>query len=252
MLDHGTHIRIGGVRIGLRAGGQIRDAAELLEGITRINLRALRDDPSLREDAIRRVLSPPCPVRCYVSQDGARNDCDCVSGFQYASDPEAQAMAGCPARDVWNDLRSLGIGHYESGRGHHDPIVADCDCLTPATLAVYAYMAWFAPEKYNVTGVRAYNGFNLGAFRSDQKRFAVGITLPPYEPGKDRIGHAYGLMNAIPLAPQPAIKMPYKEDAWWVIDPSAHWGMKRPPDDYYGTGEFAAFEVRRENLDGLR
>lgn len=247
-----TQIRIGGVRIGLRAGAQILDACEVLEAITRINLRALRDDADLRDDAMRRVLSPPCVDRCYVSEDGSRNDCDCASGFQYASDPEAQALEGCPARDVWNDLRSLGISHHDSGRGHHEPIVADCDCLAPATIAVYAYIAWFMPDKYQIQGVRAFNGVNLGAYRSPEKRFAIGITLPPFEAGKERIGHAYGLMNHIPLPPQPAIVMPYADGPWYVLDPSAHWGMRRPPDNYYPTGEIAAFELRRDALDGLR
>jgi hypothetical protein len=129
--------------------------------------------------------------------------------------------------------------------------VADCDCLTPAVLSVFGHMAWNAPKEYSVRGVPGYEGFNLGAFRSEDKRFAIGITLPPFEQGKERIGHAYGLMNTIPRAPQPTIQMPYEGGPWWVIDPSAHWGMKRPPDDYYSTGEFVAFELRRDRLDGL-
>lgn len=239
------HIRLYGRRISLRAGRSIRDAAEILEGITRVNIRALRDDPALREEAMRRVLSPPCQTRCYVSEDGASNDCNCVSGFQWTSDPEAEAMQGCPARDVWNDFVSLGVGHQAAGRGAADPIAADCDCLTPIALGAMAYLAWFAPRSYSI------DGFSLGAQRSHEKRFAVGITLPPPDPTKERIGHAYGLVNYIPKAPQPPIKMPFKGGDWWVWDPSAHWGMTRPPDDFYATGEFVAYEVRRENLDGL-
>lgn len=246
MTDGGTQLRIGGVRIGLNAGQSILDAADLLAGVARVNLRALRDDPKLRADAVGRVLSPPCATRCYVSEDGARNDCNCLSGFQYASDPEQQAMQGCPARDVWNDLRSLLIGHAESGRGRGDPIVADCDCLTPASLAVQAYTAWYAPKGYGM------GGLDLGALHDDERRFAVGITLPPPEPGKARIGHAYSLLNRPPNPPQPPIRIDLEGSPWWVWDGSAHWGMQRPPDSFYTTGEYVAVEVSRKDLDGLR
>ncbi len=245
----GTHIRIGGVRIDLRFSGTIKDAADLLGGVTRASLRSIIADPVLREEAIRRVLSPPCAVRCFVSKDGTRHDCNCPSGFQYSSDPEQQALEGCPARDVWSDLRSLLKGHHEAGRGADDPIVADCDDLTPSTLAVAAYIAWFAPKGYAV------NGFELGAWRRDEERFASAITLPPDKPGaaNERVAHAYGLVSKPPPAPQPRIAMVDKEGRrWFVWDASAHFGMKRPPDSYYVTGEIAGFEIHRENLEGLQ
>ena len=238
-------IRISGLgRIAMPAGRSLRDAAEILEGITRVNVRGFRDDPALRDEVIRRVLSPPCATRCYVSRDGTQNDCNCASGFQWTTDSEAQALEGCGPVDIWNDFASLGAAHHAAGRGMSDPIAADCDCLTPIALGAMAYLAWFQPENFSVAG------FSLGAQRNDSRRFAVGITLPPAVPGKERIGHAYALTNYIPGPPQPKIRMPYK-DPWFVWDPSAHWGMKRPEDSFYPSGEHVAFEVRREHLDGL-
>lgn len=242
----GTHIRLGGHRIDLRAGNSIDDFAVLLEGIARINLLALREDPRLREEAFRRVNSPPCGTRCYVSGDGSRNDCNCASGFQWTTDPEAQAMQGCPARDVWNDFRGLGMGHHESGRGKADPIAADCDCLAPIWAAVAAYSAWFPPDNISVAGIQ------LGAYKNNDFRVAIGITLPPSIPGKERIGHAYVLQNVIPPSPQPTIVMPYGGGPWWVADPSAHWGMPRPDNDFYSSGTFVARELLRGNIEGLR
>lgn len=244
MKPGGTHIRLGAHRIDLQAGNSIADFAELLAGITRANIRALRDDPVLREEAFRRVNSPPCPDRCYVSQDGRRDNCNCASGFQWTTDPEAQALQGCPARDVWNDFRALGMGHHESGRGRKDPIAADCDCLAPIWLAVAAFSAW-NPQDISVAGIQ------LGAYRKDDAQFAVGITLPPLVPGKERVGHAYALQTILPSPPQPAIQMPYQGGPWWIADPSAHWGMSRPDNKYYATGEYVAFPIRRDALDGL-
>ena len=241
------HIRLGGVRIDIRAGGHIRDFADLLMALTRGNLRALIDDPIVRQEAIRRVQSPPCPVRCYVSSDGTRHDCHCASGFQYTSDGEAQALEGCPPRDVWNDLRSLFMAHHAQGRGPDEPILIDCDCITPASLAVAAYLAWYAPRTQLA-------GINLGAFRDDAKRFAIGITLPPppKDPTKERVGHVYGLLSYMPPAPQPAVQLRAKDGSvWWVWDGAAHFGMERPPDSFYSTGEVVAYELRRDDLYGL-
>jgi len=243
------HIRLGGVRIDLRAGGHIRDFADHLMALTRGNLRALIEDPAVRDEAIRRVQSPPCPVRCYVSADGARHDCTCASGFQYTSDGEAQALEGCPARDVWNDLRALFLAHAAQGRGPHDPILIDCDCITPASLAVAAYLAWYAPQAH-LAGV-----VNLGAWRDNAKRFAIGITLPPppADPSKERVGHVYGLLNYPPPAPQPPVKLTSSDGTpWWVWDGSAHFGMDRPPASFYSTGDVVAFEIRRDDLFGLK
>ena len=239
-MGDGTHIKLGAGRIGLQAGASIQDAADLLAVIAGINRRALQADPDMRADAIRRVLSPPCPDRCYVSSDGLHHDCYCPSGFQWTTDGEAEAMQGCPARDVWNDLRSLYLAHRNRGAGPDEPIAADCDCLTPAHLSVLSHLAWEQPRSgYAISGVQ------LGDVRDAGKRFAVGITLPPPEPGKERIGHAYGLVNYMPRAPQPPIKMPFRGGPWWVIDASAHWGMRRPADSFYTSGEFVGTEVLR-------
>lgn len=242
------HIRFGGVRIDYRAGGHIRDFADLLMAMTRGNLRAMLDDPAVREEALRRVQTPPCRERCYVSPDGAQHNCVCPSGFQYASDTEAQALEGCAPGDVWNDLRSLFMAHHARGGRPDEPIVVDCDCITPAMIAVAAWLAWYAPPVYPLSGV------NLGAYRNEQRRFALGITLPPpaKDPSKERVGHVYGLLNYMPPSPQPPIQLKDKSGSvWWVWDGSAHFGMERPPDTFYATGEAVAFELRRDDLYGL-
>lgn len=261
-MAHATHIRLGGVRIGLQAGGTIRDPAEGLEFLARANLRALCTDAKLREEALRRVLSPPCGARCYVQRDAGgvlSHDCTCASGWQYGSDEHAQDLEGCPARDVWSDIRSLIIGHNARAdlreRGTdpaNAPIVADCDDLAPAALAVCAWIAWFAPRGYSVGGVS-----DLGSHRNDAARFAIGITLPaddPQNPEVERMAHAYGLSTLTPPAPQRDIRMG-KSGLWRVCDWAAYWGMKTPPDAYYDAtktgGEVAIFELRRDHLDGL-
>lgn len=269
-MGGGTHIRLGGMRYELRAGGSIHDPCELLASIARGNLRAFIDDPRLRAEIIRRVMSPPCAVRCHVSPDGARNDCDCPSGFQYTSDPEQQASIGCEARDVWNDARALLVTHEEAGRGPDDPIMIDCDCITPTSLAAAAWLAWYGPPAHpSIAGV-VLGGVELpappsavlsvlargrvpelGAARGEDARFAVGITLPPEVPGKDRVGHCYGLVNRKPKAPQPPILMPFEGGPWWVWDLSAHFGMPRPADAFYTTGEAVAYPLVRDGLYGL-
>src|SRR6185436_14868943 len=243
----GTHIRIGGTRIELRSGGTLRDAAEGIEWLGRTNLRALQRDPKLREEAIRRVMSPSCAERCYVrtGRDGAiHHDCHCPSGFQYSSDEHAQALESCPARDVWSDLASLIAGHHAAGRGDEDPIVCDCDDLTPAAISVAAWIAWFSPQKFGIAGV------DIGAYHDDDARYAIAITRPPGAP----IAHAYGLTNREPPSPQPRIVLRTKADPsrpaaeWFVWDPAAHWGMNRPKNSFYADGEIVAYELRRDNL----
>src|SRR5688572_3968361 len=118
----GTHVKLGAGRYGLQAGATIQDASDILAVIAGMNRRAVVADSELRADSVRRVLSPPCATRCYVSQDGQHHDCTCASGYQWTTDPEAQALIGCAPRDVWNDLRSLHQDHYARGAGQHDPI----------------------------------------------------------------------------------------------------------------------------------
>lgn len=257
----GTQIRIGGARFNLQSGDRqlLFTAAECLECLTRANIRDMRDDPRLREEAIRRALSLPCAERCFVRPGpdglGTVDNCTSPSGYQYASDDEKEALEGCPARDTWSDIRALLHGHQISGRGPDAPIVADCDCLTPATLAVGAYMAWFAPEDYGIGGITLggvqHGGWRIGAARDNGARFAVGITLPPPGPDPSKLmAHAYGLTNRRPSHPQPEIRI----GEWYVWDAAAHFGMPRPPDTFYlpkKPGQLVAYEIRRDNLDGL-
>ena len=241
-----THIRLGGHRIELRSKGSLRDACDLLGGLTRGNLRSINADPDLRAEAIRRALSPAID-RCYVKENmlggGLRHDCNGHSGFQYSSDEEAQALEACPARDVWSDWGGLLAGHAKAGRGDLDPIVADCDDLAPAALSVAGWIAWFAPK-----GSKGLGGRDLNDFRDEEARFAVAITHPKGA----NIAHAYALTNRVPPPPQPKISMGVVGGCeWYVWDPAAHWGMRRPPDDFYKNGEVVAFEIRREDLHGL-
>jgi hypothetical protein len=258
-----THIRLGGIRYELRAGGSISDPCEILAAITRGNLRAYLEDPRIRAEVLRRLQSPPCPVRCYVSTDGARNDCTCSSGFQYTSDPEQQASIGCEARDVWNDARALLVTHEEAGRGANDPIMVDCDCITTTGIAGAAWLAWYEPHRAPLAGIDL-AGIELAGppavtsllappiGSAGEAQFAIGITLPAEVPGRVRVGHCYGLVNRKPKPPQPPIQMPFAGGPWWVWDLSAHFGMNRPSDDFYTTGEAVAFPVVHEGLFGLR
>ena len=236
-MGDGTHIRIGGTRIALRAGSTLRDAAGFLSDLCGVNIRAIRDTPRLREEALRRVLSPPCASRCYVRRDGPDviHDCVCASGFQYASDPEAQELEACPARDVWNDFASLVMAHEQAGRGTTDPIVADCDCLTPAAVGVAAWLAWFGTDVWT-------------RYRDPTATFAVGITLPPAV----QIAHCYALTNRRPPSPQPPITLPFEGGPWYVWDAAAHWGMPRPPNQFYTLGEKVAYPIVQAQLDGLK
>lgn len=255
-MKHDLVVRLGGARIAVNPGS-LKAAAEVLEVIARDNLRAFLDDPKLRDEAIRRILSPPCPTRCYVQAGGA-NDCNCTSGMQWSSDEEAQELEKCPPRDVWSDFRSLLVGHAAAGRGASDPIVCDCDDMAPAAISVLAYLAWFAPPGYSVAGIprnaaSVYHALGVepirlgaakvGIGRDDGARFAIAITHPPHAD----IAHAYALMNRRAPAPQPEIR----SGEWHVWDPAAHWGMDRPSDTFYFSAPPVAFELRREGLAGL-
>lgn len=239
----GTHIRIGGTRIGLHSNGGLTDAAELLVGLARANVRALRDDPDLRQETLRRVLSPAVD-RCRVQPNGSHN-CDAPSGFQYASDEEAQALESCAPNDVWSDIRGLYAGHKKAGRGANDPVVCDCDDLTPTALAAAAWISWLAPKGSIAPPGSLSAGTDLAGWHDDDARFAIAITRPKNAP----IAHAYGLVNRPPPAPQPTIPM---GQCWYVWDPAAHWGMPRPKDSFYKDGEIVAHELLRDHLDGLR
>jgi hypothetical protein len=239
-----THIRLGGQRIELRSKGSLRDACDLIAALTRGNLRSIQGDLDLRAEALRRTLSPPIG-RCHVKQNllggGVHHDCNGHSGLQYASDEEAQALEACPARDVWSDWGGLIMGHAKAGRGPLDPIVCDCDDLAPAALSVASWIAWYAPK-----GAVGLGGRDLHEFHDDNARFAVAIT----HPRGANIAHAYALTSKKPPAPQPTIRMGSAKE-WYVWDPAAHWGMKRPGDEFYENGEVVAFEIRRSDLQGL-
>jgi hypothetical protein len=122
--------------------------------------------------------------------------------------------------------------------------VADCDDLAPAAVSVGAYIAWYAPR-----GTRGIGGRDLSGFNDDQARFAIAITHPEGA----NIAHAYALTNRVPPAPQPRIALASASggETWYVWDPAAHWGMQRPPDDFYRRGEVVAFEIRRDDLHGM-
>ena len=182
----GTQIRFGNERVELRSGGTLDDAACLLAGLARANVRAIQKDEDLRTEAIRRTLSPPID-RCYVKggpANGLHHDCTGESGFQYASDEEQQALEGCKPSDVWSDLRALLAGHQQAGRGPKDPIVCDCDDLAPAAAGMYAWLAWFAPDGL-VTPKDSWYGEGqkiMGLGEANRKaRFALAITRPPRE-----------------------------------------------------------------------
>ena len=130
-MGHSTHIRIGGVRIRLNAGGTLRDPAEGLEYIARCNLRALQADPKLREEALRRVLSPPCSARGYVQRasfyQSKGDDERALATYRRAvqldrASAEAQLgialNSGIGVEDLWavaKDVAALAFAHRGCG-----------------------------------------------------------------------------------------------------------------------------------------
>lgn len=256
-------IRIGGTRVELRQGGSLCGPADMLAGLTRNNLRALRDDPELRAWALPRVISPPLGAPCTVRDtlmQGVVSDCVLGSGFQYSSDEDQQLREGCAPADVWSDLYGLKAGHERAvqlGRARpENPVAADCDDLTPSALAVAAWIAWFAPPGSIAPPGTIVAGRDLHDFRDEGARFATSIVRPPKPPPpKPWIAHAFGLTNRKPPPPQPEVKIRLGGVDWYVWDPAAHWGMTRPPDPFYLSGDkdggFVAYEIRRDDLDGL-
>ncbi len=249
------HIRIGGVRYDVRATGSVVDAADLLASLTRANVRRLRDDAVIREEAMRRILSPPCFVQCRTVPNPFGPDtsqCGCDSGFQYMSDEAQQRLEGCAPNDVWSDVGALLLNHRSIGHsaGKSDaqidaePIPCDCDDLLTAALGGACYLAWYGSGRYQ-------------RYLDPEAEFAAAITRPPNtappgQPPNNNMAHAYGLVTRRPEAPQPEIQLRDRSGKiWWVWDQAAHWGMPRPSDAYYGRGVVTAFPVIRPGLDGI-
>lgn len=238
-------IRFGeeGVRdVNLR--GSVWDHADLLAGVTRAALRSFvtgpwgRGEPALAAEMIRRTHTPPCDQQCFITAhaDGsvAKKGCHCDgSGWQYADDSDVQALERCGPNDVWNDARAILHHHEKVGRGPDDPILCDCDDLTIICAAVAKYEGWVR------AGAPARKGVPLD---SDDVRVYVAIT----KPFDSTMAHAYMLSNLPPTPGEPIIKV----GDLYVFDPAARWGMRRPPDKFYGSGHVAKFLIRFSDLAG--
>lgn len=232
-------LRIGGAVTDISLHGSVWDAADLLAGLARTSLRSFvpgpwgEADEALASEFVRRCSSVGCEKQCFVTKgrSGAptAGGCSCAGGgWQYTDDEDVQVLEGCPPGDVWNDARGLLLHHTKVGRGTDDPILCDCDDLTNVNAAVAKYVAWEREGKPMRDGLPR----DVGDVR-------VGITRPK----RSKMAHAYMLSTWKPMAGEPEIDMKVGGTRMYVFDPAGRWGMKRPPEDFYGNGEVAVFPV---------
>lgn len=238
-------LRIGASITDVNLHGSVWDAADLLTGLTRTNLRSFvpgpwgEGDGALAAMIAKRTNTAPCDQQCFITAhsdgDVVKTGCGCTSGWQYTSDEDVQTLEGCKPQDVWNDARGLIIHHVKVGRGDADPILCDCDDLTAICAASAKYQIWKSAGA-PMTGGRPRD---VGDIR-------VAITRPK---GKN-MAHAYMLSSSKPVEGEPAIRLEVPEDGTklWVFDPAARWGMKRPPEEFYGDGEVAVYPLRFSDL----
>lgn len=234
-------LRIGDNTTDANLHGTVWDAADLLGSLVRTNLRSFlrgpwgKGDPALAAEMIRRCATPPCEGQCFVVEHPEHGQttqgCSCSSGWQYTDDNDVQALEGCGPNDVWNDARGLLIHHTKVGRGPADPILCDCDDLTAICAACALYGAWTA------AGSPMRDGRPIDPPGVDVR---IAITKPP----QSNMAHAWMASSFAPAAGEPLIKV----NGLWVFDPAGRWGMRRPKDSFYGTGDVAVYPVRLSDL----
>lgn len=238
-------LRVGADVVDAHLHGTVYDAADLLTALTRTNLRSFvagpwgDGDEELAQEMVRRCATDPCAAQCFIERnaDGKliKTGCGCTSGWQYTSDEDVQTLEGCAPNDVWNDARGLLQNHLKVGRGSADPILCDCDDLTAISAAVAKYEAWKAGGK------KTRNGRPFDTAGDDVR---IAITRPR---GKN-MAHAYTLSASPPVSGEPSIRLRVDGRELYVFDPAGRWGMKRPPNEFYGDGEVAVYPVRFEDL----
>lgn len=217
----------------IRLRGSIRDACDVLAAMGRANLRALLADEDLAREAVRRfdANNESCCFRAANPRDPKQVGCHCQTGMQYETDEDIQVAEGCKPDDVWSDLRSLLHFHARMGRGRDDPVLGDCDDLSTIVAAFGKFVEWLRVGR-------------------DEMQIFLAIVCPDGSP----MAHAY-ILQDVPAPPgEPTIIRPQTEvqgatvEGLRVYDPSARYGMRRPPDSYYLTGEHAAFPLRIADL----
>lgn len=217
----------------IRLRGSIRDACDVLAAMARANLRALLADDSLAREVVRRFdrENEGCCFRAANPRNPRQVGCHCQVGIQYETDEDIQVAEGCKPDDVWSDIRSLLHFHERMGRGPEDPVLGDCDDITPIVGAFGKF-------------VEALNG------GGDRIRIYCAIVRPLESP----MAHAYLLQDVPPPPGEPVTRRSETEihgenvKDLYVYDPSARYGMRRPPASYYLTGEHAAFPLRLRDL----
>ncbi len=238
-------LRIGNSITDVNLNGSVWDHACLLTGVAKASLRSFvpgpwgKEDEALAVGIARRTNTPPCVSQCFITAHGegelVKRGCGCESGWQYTSDEDVQTLEGCKPQDVWNDARGILVHHMKVGRGDDDAILCDCDDLTNICAASAKWQMWKAAGRPMTRG----RPRDVGDVR-------IGITRPS---GKN-MAHAYMLSNTKPAEGEPAIQIKDPNDGvkLYVFDPAARWGMKRPPEDFYGDGEVAVYPLRFSDL----
>jgi hypothetical protein len=117
------------------------------------------------------------------------------------------------------------------GRGPDDPVLGDCDDLSTIVAAFGKFVEYLRAGR-------------------DEMQIFLAIVRPMESP----MAHAY-ILQDLPAPPEePVIVRPVTEVQGVTVrdlrvyDPSARYGMRRPPDAYYLTGEHAAFPLRIADL----
>lgn len=223
--------------------GNVWDHSDLLGSVGRAVLRSFTPGPwgpgdvALAQEMIRRTHTAPCDQQCFVTAhaDGStvKKGCHCAgSGWQYTADEDVMKLEGRVPQDVWNDARAILDHHEEIGRGPDDPILCDCDDLTLLCAAVAVYEAWVE------AGCPIRAGLPYDAPSAPE--VWTTITQPP----DSTTAHAF-IESSRPIIPGERV---LRVNGLYVTDPARRWGMRSPPDSFYGTGSVARFRLRMADL----
>lgn len=255
-----ARLRIAQKTVDVHLRGQIWDACDLLAGVSRASLRSFCPGPwgkgneELAREMCRRCATAACGTQCEITarrglggKPGAPHMSGCTvckfSGWQYTDDDHVQTLEGCGPNDVWNDADAVLYNHKKVGRGASDPILGDCDDLAQISVAVGLYSAWKAAGS-PISGGRPVDPPGVDV------RMVIGRPDTIVNGKPNTMAHAYMASNLPMPADEPTIEIVAPRDGkrLFVFDPAARWGMARPGNDFYGSGDLAVYPVRFADL----
>lgn len=225
--------------------GNVFDHARLLRAMSQAALCSFVPGPwgpgdqELAQEMIWRMRTPLCEQQCFITShvDGtvAKAGCHCPgAGWHYTSDEDVQKLEGCAPNDVWNDARAIRMHHQKIGGTHTTPIKCDCDDLTLLLAAVAVYESWVQ------AGCPMQNGLPIDGPQAP----AVFTTIT--QPNGSNTAHAF-VESSVPLiSDEPILRN--ADGGLFVTDPAKRWGMRRPPDTFYGEGLVARYRVTLHGL----